>query len=316
MAQRAVLVVGLLLIAESQASDYDKFMAPNLNRVKHGNELGASPFTVVDDKPMLQSSTQVANNSADPISLSIFGIGLVSFVTMLGLSLWRALQPATTPVSALGGQVMEMTAEPAVFLVSPQKPSSKQTVRPFGGFGGGKSSSPAPAPAPDANDLGVLPPLGFFDPLGLAASGTAEDFERRRITELKHGRVAMAAFVGYLVPELYKWPGYLSKELDLKFEDVPNGLNALPVVPGLGWFQMIMVVGWLEAGPFKETRSEFAGDFGWPYFGKQLQNPEEKKRKLNMELQNGRAAMFGIMGLLTQDAVNGEVTIFPGTDIA
>merc|ERR1719247_3211292 len=114
--------------------------------------------------PMLHSSTQVANNSADPISLSIFGIGLVSFVTMLGLSLWRALQPATTPVSALGGQVMEMiTAEPAVFLVSPQKPSSKQTVRPFGGFGGGKSSSPAPAPAP-----------GFFDPLGLAASGTAE----------------------------------------------------------------------------------------------------------------------------------------------
>ncbi len=48
-------------------------------------------------------------------------------------------------------------------------------------------------------ELGVLPPLGFFDPLGLAAKGSAEDFERRRITELKHGRVAMAGFVGYLV---------------------------------------------------------------------------------------------------------------------
>merc|ERR1712159_467082 len=72
----------------------------------------------------------------------------------------------------------------------------------------------------------------------------------------------------------------------------------------------------LEAGPFAATRSEFAGDFGWPYFGKQIQSADEKKSKLNMELQNGRAAMFGVLGLMMQDAVNGEVTIFPGTDIA
>ncbi|KAH8073787.1 chlorophyll A-B binding protein [Aureococcus anophagefferens] len=150
-------------------------------------------------------------------------------------------------------------------------------------------------------ELGVLPPLGFFDPLNLAASGTQEDFERRRITELKHGRVAMAAFVGYLVPEVYKFPGYLSKHDGIKFEDVPNGLNALTVVPGLGWFQMIMVVGWLEAGPFAASQSGFAGDFGWPYFGRQIQDPAEKASKLNMELQNGRA-MFGIMGLLMQGA--------------
>jgi hypothetical protein len=127
MAQVVVLMAALLLIAESQAgdladrstrqgflskSDYDKFITPNLNRVKHGNELGASPFTVVDDKPVLQSSAQAQEKqAADPISLSIFGIGLVSFVTMLGLTLRRALQPATIPantVSALGGQVMEM----------------------------------------------------------------------------------------------------------------------------------------------------------------------------------------------------------------
>jgi len=128
MAQLPVLVAGLLFFVESQASDvadrstlqgflsksdYDKFITPNVNRIKHGNELGASPFTVVDDKPILQSSTQV-QNSHDPISLSIFGIGLVSFVTMLGLSLRRALQPATIPtntMSASGGQVMEMKAQ-------------------------------------------------------------------------------------------------------------------------------------------------------------------------------------------------------------
>ena len=141
-----------------------------------------------------------------------------------------------------------------------------------------------------------------------SGAGTEEDFERRRITELKHGRVAMAAFTGYLVQEVYKFPGYISNQEQLKFEDIPNGLNAITVVPGLGWFQIIMVIGWLEAGPFTQDK---AGDFGWPYFGRKIADPEEKKFKLNVELNNGRAAMFGIMGLLMQDAVNGEVYIGP-----
>jgi hypothetical protein len=56
----------------------------------------------------------LANNSYNTISLSAIGLGLVSFVTMLGLTLWRALQPATIPtntVSASGGQVMEMKSQ-------------------------------------------------------------------------------------------------------------------------------------------------------------------------------------------------------------
>ena len=113
----------------------------------------------------------------------------------------------------------------------------------FGGGGGSTTTKPGV-------ELGVTPPLGFWDPLNLAAKGTAEDFARRRATELKHGRVAMAAFVGYLVPEVFKFPGYLSTTADLKFEDVPNGLNALSVIPGLGWAQIVMVIGWLEIGPF------------------------------------------------------------------
>lgn len=129
--------------------------------------------------------------------------------------------------------------------------------------------------------------------------------------ELKHGRVAMAAFTGYIVQENFKFPGYLSTTDDIKFEDVPNGLNALTVVPGIGWAQIVMVIGWLEVGPFLESKSEVAGDFGWPYFGRKISDPVEKEKKLNIELNNGRAAMFGIMGLLMQDAVNGEVYIGP-----
>ena len=38
------------------------------------------------------------------------------------------------------------------------------------------------------NELGVQPPVGLWDPRGFATEGNAEDFARRRQTELKHGR--------------------------------------------------------------------------------------------------------------------------------
>ena len=40
------------------------------------------------------------------------------------------------------------------------------------------------------------------------------------------GRVAMFATIGYILPEYWRFPGYLSKFLDIKFADVPNGLSA------------------------------------------------------------------------------------------
>merc|ERR1719450_1475669 len=50
------------------------------------------------------------------------------------------------------------------------------------------------------NELGVQAPLGFFDPLGMAKDGDAEAFKRRRAPELKNGRVAMLAALGYITP--------------------------------------------------------------------------------------------------------------------
>ena len=37
----------------------------------------------------------------------------------------------------------------------------------------------------------------------------------------------MFAAVGYIVPEYFKWPGYLSPEKGIKFADIPNGLAAV-----------------------------------------------------------------------------------------
>jgi 15-cis-phytoene desaturase len=134
MAQLAMLMAGLLLLAESQASDmadhstpqgflsnYDKFITPSLNRANQG----ASPFTIVDDKPAPHPTAQVLANDNNSISFAAIGVGLLSLVTMLGFRLRRRLQPASVlagcgalaldmpmnTASALGDNVMEMKSQ-------------------------------------------------------------------------------------------------------------------------------------------------------------------------------------------------------------
>lgn len=80
-------------------------------------------------------------------------------------------------------------------------------------------------------EIGVLAPLGFFDPLGLCADGNEEVFARRRAVELKHGRVSMLAVSGYVVAEIARFPGAI--DLDgTTFNDIPNGLGAITAIPG------------------------------------------------------------------------------------
>merc|ERR1712203_1092693 len=52
------------------------------------------------------------------------------------------------------------------------------------------------------NELGVQAPVGYWDPLGLGNDGDADVFRRRRVSEIKHGRIAMIATIGYLVTGL------------------------------------------------------------------------------------------------------------------
>merc|ERR1712217_743001 len=160
-------------------------------------------------------------------------------------------------------------------------------------------------------ELGVQPPFGFWDPMGLAGDGDAESFKRRRATELKHGRVSMLACLGYIVPEFYKFPGYCSPSSGLAFADVPNGLAALSKVPGFGWLQMIAFVGAMERGFLKADPERAPGDFanagvlGVPN-GKVTSKGESRTRKLNAELANGRLAMMAIIGMFYQDGLTGS----------
>lgn len=154
-------------------------------------------------------------------------------------------------------------------------------------------------------ELGVQPPLGFWDPLGFTDDGDMLAYNRRRSVEFKHGRISMLATMGFMTPEIVgKWPGYLSPSMDLRFADVPNGLRALQVVPPLGWAQILVYFALVEyTGGFEDYRSGKPGDYGW----KVLTSPDEseRRRKLNADLANGRLAMVAIMAMLFQNGLAG-----------
>eukprot|EP00959_Pyramimonas_sp_CCMP1952_P447974 9380366-Pyramimonas_sp.AAC.1 len=111
------------------------------------------------------------------------------------------------------------------------------------------------------SELGAMAPFGFWDPAGMCADGDVESFKRRRATELKHGRLAMFACLGYIVPEFYKWPGYCSESKGLLFQDIPNGLAAVSKVPGAGWVQVFLFCGTVEKAVLVHDPTRAPGDF-------------------------------------------------------
>merc|ERR1712024_286255 len=156
------------------------------------------------------------------------------------------------------------------------------------------------------SELGVQAPVGFWDPLGFTSDGNVEDFNRRRTTEIKHGRVSMLATMGYITPEITgKLPGYLSPSAGLKFEDIPNGLGAVSKVPAAGWLQIIAYFGFCEfSGGFEDYKTGTPGDYGFKVLTSD--DPEEKTKKLSAEIANGRLAMVAIIGMFFQDGLTGS----------
>ena len=69
--------------------------------------------------------------------------------------------------------------------------------------------------------------MGFFDALGCSKGCDVTKFKRRRQVELKHGRAAMLAAMGYITPEYFRFPGLLSMSSNLKVADLPSGVAAL-----------------------------------------------------------------------------------------
>lgn len=161
--------------------------------------------------------------------------------------------------------------------------------------------------------LGSQAPLGFWDPLGLVSDGDQAKFDRLRYVELKHGRIAMLANVGYLIGfSGITFPGQISLD-GTKFSDVGAGFDALSTIPAGGFAQIFLLAGFLELFVMQDITGtgEFVGDFrnesldfGWDTF-----DDTTKLSKRAIELNNGRAAMMGILALMVHEKL--EVPLIP-----
>lgn len=214
--------------------------------------------------------------------------------------------------------------------------------------------APAPVAAPAApSGASVLesmgpslnPVVGFWDPLNLAGGDFWEQGNEATVgflrhAEIKHGRVAMAAFVGYCVQSnfVFPWANTLAGDAfpgtDLSPEQQWDAL------PGPARWQIVAVIGllelWDEAKGGIEGRKHYMrggrpGDYPtfqgfrdevhyvldlYDPFGLFKKMPAEKKeRRLLMEINNGRLAMLGIFGFLAADAVPGSVPALAGLAI-
>jgi len=181
------------------------------------------------------------------------------------------------------------------------------------------------------------PVVGYYDPLGLAqadfwGAGNEATYGFLRHAEIKHGRVAMAAFVGYCVQSAgvhWGWP--MSLPASPSYAEglsPPEQWDALPKEAKL---QILVFVGFLEfwgelAADKHYMRGGKPGDYPdfpaagtipvtpvktlnlYDPFGFSKSATEEKKADgLLKEINNGRLAMIGIMGFLTEQVVPGSV---------
>ncbi|CAB9496567.1 Fucoxanthin-chlorophyll a-c binding protein [Seminavis robusta] len=164
------------------------------------------------------------------------------------------------------------------------------------------------------DELGAQAPLGFFDPLGLVEDGDEEKFARLRYTEIKHGRICMLGVVGYLVSEngiRLPWDlDYSGKT----FSDVGAGFDVFKDISSAGILQVVGFIGFLELSVMKDipgTGNEHIGDFrnGFIDFGWDNFDEETKLAKRAIELNQGRAAQMGLLGLMVHEKLG--VSLLP-----
>lgn len=184
------------------------------------------------------------------------------------------------------------------------------------------------------------PVVGFWDPLKLADKtfwGTSNEatIGFLREAEIKHGRIAMAGFVGFIVHS-----NDIRTQGDGIAASIPTGLSAPAVwdaLPEIAKWQIILFVGVMET--LRENKAVLAGDGQTHYmkggkpgyfptfdmvphpvplnlydpFGVTKKFSEEKKATLRLkEINNGRLAMIGLFGFLSEESVPGSVPLLKG----
>ena len=216
-------------------------------------------------------------------------------------------------------------------------------LAPAAAFVGPAPAAPSTVMKESLSDLKALqqslpgPPNDYFDPLNLATmtfdwgpQGEEATIGWLRHSEIKHGRVAMAAFLGYLAgsTELVSGPHKI-----LPYRGYEPGLTPpeqWDAIPLYGKLQIIVLVGMLESygeildphytngglpgyyPPIKGKRPELVFNLFDPFGFFEQDSDEKKARGRLAEINNGRLAMLGIFSILSEAGAPGSVPALQG----
>eukprot|EP00316_Scyphosphaera_apsteinii_P016749 CAMPEP_0119327182 /NCGR_PEP_ID=MMETSP1333-20130426/70102_1 /TAXON_ID=418940 /ORGANISM="Scyphosphaera apsteinii, Strain RCC1455" /LENGTH=195 /DNA_ID=CAMNT_0007335689 /DNA_START=123 /DNA_END=710 /DNA_ORIENTATION=+ len=173
---------------------------------------------------------------------------------------------------------------------------------------------------------GAAHETGFtvWDPLGLADLGSPATLAFFRHAELKHSRVCMAAFVGWLVAVSgIHFPGLVSFSEGVSFEDLSklSPLEQWSALPALGKAQILLAIGIIEHQSEWKIKPHYMAPGGQPGRLTGLKSfwdpvgftakmsPEKLERQRLCELKNGRAAMLGIVSVLIANNIPGSIPV-------
>ena len=164
-----------------------------------------------------------------------------------------------------------------------------------GGYVGGEGPEPI---------WGMTGTSKNFDPIGFTTRAP-EWIPWFREAELKHGRAAMLATVGFVAPELFRVPG-----AQFSFESVPQVVAAHDACPD-SMKQIILWISLMEACSFAAlaNMNEYdrrPGDFSFDPLGLYPKDEAGQREMQLKELKNGRLAMIAIGGMVTQATISGH----------
>lgn len=154
--------------------------------------------------------------------------------------------------------------------------------------------------APKKLDGSAVGDFGF-DPLGF--TDTLSDLYYVKEAELKHGRVAMLATVGFVFTQFIRF----------RPDGDANPLTSISTL-GLGVnLQVLFAIGCVELATWDKTFSGkgVPGDFNFDPMGQlKGKSPAQINTLKLKELKNGRLAMIAIMGMLAETLIFGQLAIF------
>lgn len=257
------------------------------------------------------------------LSCSVVLLAIAQQISSFKVSLARSRQLSHTSLRATEPEqtVTDLNLEEMfeVFEAADEKIASPKATTTSSTSKVSKSSSSGFKPSAT---VGSSAPFGFFDPASMSEDVSEDQYKLYQEAEIKHGRVAMLAFVGLIMGEIVQpslfFDGQITGPAIYQFQ------QADAILP-LFWAGVLAFIGAIETRtiltawqPLEETLREpvgvaklrktyTAGDLGFDPLG--LKPSSSNVKALNemktRELNNGRLAMIGVAGIVAQELVTG-----------